>query len=123
MKVLGFTSDPNQAFTVTLRDSAGDASQYVIDAQFNERDCDEAGGWVWGLSDANGNVLLANVPLALRVDMLSPWGLDVGGMVALDMDNTGVEPGPDDLGTGGRVQVVWLDSDDLATLAAAGVAL
>ena len=121
MKLWPFTSDPNQQFTVSLYGSDGVASDYIVDARFNERMNDGAGGWTWDLTDGAGTVLLTSVPMVLSFNMFGPYGLGLGALFAIDSSGQNVEPGPNptnDLGD--RVQVFWLDSNDAAVFAAAG---
>jgi hypothetical protein len=122
MKIVNFNSDPCQSFGLTVRDSQGNASACMIDARWNTRMFDGAGGWSWDLTGSDGTVLLAGVSLVLGIDMLAPYGLDMGGMFAFDTSGANQEAGLNDLGS--RVLVAWLAPDEVAALTAAlGLAL
>jgi hypothetical protein len=119
MKIVEFSGDPCQRFTVSWS-----GVQYVIDARYNVRMNDGVGGWTWDLTGPDGTRLLSGIPLVLGMDMLSPHGLGIGGLLAVDTSGQDKEAGPDEADDlGERVKVVWLDEDDLAVISAGGVRL
>jgi hypothetical protein len=111
MLVVPLTSDPAQSFDVQLGDD-----KLTIEARFNDR----SNSWTFDLTDANTQeTLVTGVPLLIGQDMLAPYALGRGGLVATDLSSTDTDAGPDDLGD--RVIVTWLSPDELSALAAAGV--
>lgn len=77
LQVIPFTSDPWQSFSCSL---AG--VEYGFLASYNDRN----GAWSFDLSlQATGQVLVAGVPILLGCDLLAPFGLGIGTMIAVDM--------------------------------------
>lgn len=112
MLILPFTSDPAQAFSVQL----GSVGKFRFDARYNDR----SASWTFDLTrEPDGSVLLAGVPMLIGQGVLSPYGLGIGDIVFSDLSGAGQDAGPDDMGD--RVQAVWLNPDQVAALAAAGV--
>jgi hypothetical protein len=113
MQELPFTSNPAQAFTVALG-----GTKYDITARYN----DLAGYWTFDLTRTQDHaVLVSEVPILIGQDLLGPYALQVGGLVATDLSGVGLDAGPDDLGD--RVTVTWLSPAELSALAALGAAL
>lgn len=113
MEVLPFTSDPSQTFDVALG-----GTTYSVAARFN----DENGVWTFDLTVTTGGVgLVVGVPILIGQDILGPYALGIGGMLAADLSGAGLDAGADDLGE--RVTVTWLTAEELAILASTGVSL
>jgi hypothetical protein len=111
MLVLPFTSDPARSFTTQLGDE-----KHTIEARYNDR----SESWTFDIvRDADQVTLVTGVPLLLGGDMLAPYSLLIGGLVAADLGGTDTDAGPDDLGD--RVIVVWLSNDELIALGLVGV--
>jgi hypothetical protein len=107
MQLLPFTSDPAQTFSVSL-----DGSGYKITARYN----DLAGYWTFDLARTSDSVVLVSeVPILIGQDLLEPYALQIGAIIAVDSSRTGVDAGPDDLND--RVLVYWYSEDDKASLA------
>ncbi|MDQ7745452.1 phage baseplate plug family protein [Hydrogenophaga pseudoflava] len=99
---LPLTSDPAQSFTVQLG-----RSKYLFDVKFNSR----SGVWTFDLFDAATKVaMLASIPIALGVDMLWPYNLGIGRLIAGDSSNRGRDAGSDDLGQ--RLKVFWFSPEE-----------
>lgn len=111
METLPFTSDPAQAFTVALG-----GAKYDVVARYN----DSAGFWTLDIARA-AVPLVSQVPILIGQDMLGPYALQMGGLVATDLSGAGLDAGPDDLGD--RVIVCWLSLDELAAIKDAGAVL
>jgi hypothetical protein len=76
MQVVPFTSDPWQKFSCNLN-----GVEYGFAASYNER----SGAWAFDLSlVSTGEVLLTGVPILLGCDMLAPFGLNIGSLIAVD---------------------------------------
>lgn len=75
---------------------------------FNERD----GTWLLDVIDnATAVDLLRGVPIVLGQDIWDSYNLGLGILIALDLSNSGIDAGPNDLGD--RVRVYWLTPDEL----------
>lgn len=110
MQIVPFTADPSQTFTVQLGDG-----HFQIDARFNDR----SQSWTFDLTRTSDQALLvAGVPLLLGQDMLGPYSLGIGGMLAVDQSGALADAGPDDLGD--RITVTWLSDFDMQILSLAG---
>jgi hypothetical protein len=73
---------------------------------------DVAGVWHFDLTDAQANRVIGyGIPILLGVDMLSPFNLQIGAMVAGDMSGQNLDAGADDLGT--RVIVGYYSEQEL----------
>lgn len=108
MLVIPFTSDPAQDFTLAL----GEA-KYRLEARWNDR----SESWTLDIiRDADEETLVVGVPLLIGQDILKPYALGIGGMAVTDLANTGLDAGPEDLGT--RVIVTWFSEEELAQLPA-----
>jgi hypothetical protein len=112
MQIIPFTSDPFQGFTVPL----GDA-RYTFDVRYNE-----TGVWTFDLTrESDGAMLLSSVPILLGQDILEPYALGLGGLMAVDLGGETLDAGADDMGV--RVVVGWFSTEELAALRDAGVIL
>lgn len=112
MLIIPFTSDPQHSFSMQL----GSVGKFQFDVRYNDR----SSSWTFDLtSEPDGELLLAGVPMLIGQGVLSPYGLGIGDIVFSDLSGAGVDAGPDDLGD--RVQAVWLNPEQVAALAAAGV--
>jgi len=110
VQTVPFKSDPSQSFNVQLG-----AGHFRIDARFNDR----SQSWTFDLTRTSDQALLvAGVPLLLGQDILGPYSLGLGGLMAVDQSGALVDAGPDDLGD--RITVTWLSDFDMSILAAAG---
>ena len=102
---LPLTSDPAQGFTCQL----GDAKFY-FETSYNSR----SETWVLSLSDdATGTQIFTGVPLVIGVDLLDPYNLPYGALIAKDKTGQGLEAGADDLGS--RVALYWVSPDETFT--------
>lgn len=100
---LPFTSDSAQTFVTQLGDN-----KYQVDVKFNDR----SGVWTFDLSDdATKSVLLQSIPLVLGQDLLEPYNLGIGRMMAFDTTNAGKDATADDLGD--RIKVYWISGDEV----------
>lgn len=109
MLTIPFTSDPWHSFSTVLDDV-----EYTIAQHYNERN----GVWYFDLGLAStGKLLVAGIPILIGCDLLAPYGLGIGSMLAVDLraaaatEAAGILPqsvdaGSDDLGS--RVIVVYL---------------
>jgi hypothetical protein len=77
MQVVPFTSDPWQTFSCTLN-----GTEYGFAANYNDRN----GVWSFDLSlKATETGLVAGVPILLGCDLLAPFGLGIGKLLAVDL--------------------------------------
>lgn len=99
---LPLSSDPAQSFTCQLDDV-----KYFIEARYNSRN----GVWSLDLSDDATRVpILTGLALVLGVDLLEPYNLGIGRLIAIDTEGRGRDATADDLGT--RVTVNWISPDE-----------
>lgn len=102
---LPVTSEPAQQFTILLGTQKWDL--YV---RYNDR------GNFWTMDimdDATQTSLITGMPLLLGCDLLEPYNLDNGAMIAYDTTGSGADAGPDDLGD--RVLIYWFSADQVAS--------
>ncbi len=102
MLELPLTPEPAYTFDIQLVDT-----KYTFDVKFNDR----SGVWTFDLllSDSK-TVLLQSIPLVLGADVLEPYNLGIGAILAVDTGNYSRDAGPHDLGE--RVKVFWFDADE-----------
>ena len=99
---LPLSPDPSQRFTVQLG-----RVKYDFYVKFNSR----SGVWTFDLSVASTKaVLLQSVPIVLGADLLEPYNLDIGRLIAADTSNRGRDAAADDLGT--RVKLFWFSVEE-----------
>ena len=111
MLVLPLTSDPSRSFTTDLADG-----KYTIETRYNER----SESWTFDVTrDVDQVRLLSGVPLLIGQDMLAPYALQIGGLIAADMGADELDASPEDLGE--RVIVTWLSQDELVIMGLAGI--
>ncbi len=109
-----FNSDPSNEFTVQL----GDGVKYTFLTKYNEGPLGDGGFWTFDMTrEVDGVKLLSGVKVVLGQDLLGPYALGIGTLIAVDESNTDTEAGPDDLGD--RVNVYWVGADEIAAVAAA----
>lgn len=112
MQVIPFTDDPYQSLTVPLG-----SDRYTFDVRYNEE-----GVWMFTLTrESDGVELLTNVSILLGEDMLEPYALGLGGLIAGDFSGQLLDAGAEDFGD--RVQVAYLTPAELVTLREAGAIL
>ncbi len=98
---LPVTSDPAQDFVIAL----GPAT-WELYVRFNERQK----VWTMDITDYNTKTaLVTGMPIVLGCDLLDPYNLENGAMIALDSTGSGTDAGPEALGD--RVQVYWISQD------------
>lgn len=111
-----FNSDPSNVFTTALADEV----KYTFTTRYNEGSLGDGGFWTFDLDrEIDGVRLLSGVKVVLGVDLLEPYALGIGALVAIDTGNTDLEAGPDDLGD--RVEV-WSFAPGETEAAAAAAA-
>jgi len=111
MLLLPLTGDPARSFTTDFAEG-----KYLLEARWNER------GAVWTFDvvrDADQVRLLAGVPILLGQDLLAPYALGIGGLIAADQSQTDTDAGPEDLGE--RVVLFYLDQAELSIMHKHGV--
>lgn len=114
MLLVPFNSDPSNVFTCQL----GDGNKYTFETRYNEGFLGDGAFWTFDLTRAIDNVkVLSGVKIVLGQDLLRPYALGMGTLVAIDESNTDTEAGPDDLGV--RVNVYWFSTEELAEVSAA----
>lgn len=99
---LPLSSDPSQSFTCQLG-----AVKYYCEAKYNSRN------GVWSLDlydDAARSPILLGMAIVLGVDLLEPYNLGIGRLVAVDGNATDRDATADDLGT--RVTLNWISPDE-----------
>lgn len=98
-----FTNDGAQQFVVQLGDR-----KFTFAANYNER----SAAWVLDIFDPVTEApIVTTIPLVIGADLLNPFNLNIGSLFANSEDSTGLDAGPDDLGT--RVKVYWLSADEV----------
>lgn len=111
MLVLPITSDPARSFTTEFEDG-----KYTITTRYNER----GGFWTIDLlRDVDQVQLLSGVPLLLGQDLLAPYALGIGGLIATDVGQTETDAGPEDLGE--RVILMYVTRAELSLMDSAGI--
>lgn len=112
MEIVPFTADPSQGFSVVLGEE-----RFTFSARYNDEA--EVPSWTFDLTrESDGVELLTNVPLLIGQDMLAPYALGIGGLVATDLDGKVLDAGAEDLGE--RVVVAWLSEAELEQLRGTG---
>jgi hypothetical protein len=109
MQTIPFTSDPWASFTTFLG-----GVEYRFAQYFNERNA----RWSFDLSlERTGEMLAAGIPILIGCDLLAPYALGIGTLLAVDLSAAAaveaagilpqsVDAGPEDLGA--RVIVVFI---------------
>jgi hypothetical protein len=101
---LPLTSDPAQDFVINLG-----GQQWELYVRYNDR----GSFWTMDITEYNSQTsLVTGMPILLGADLLAPYILNNGAMVATDTNGLGQDAGPDDLGT--RVIVFWYSPDEVA---------
>lgn len=110
METIPFTADPAQTLTVALG-----TAKYDFAARYN----DAWGVWTFDITRTADQVELASqVPILIGQDLIEPYALQMGGIVATDLSGASIDAGPDDFGD--RVIVTWLSPEELAAMRASG---
>ncbi len=103
MVVVPFTSE-KETFTCQLGDFF-----FRFTTLFN----DYTGIWHFDLSDAQTDEVIGyQIPILLGVDMFAAFNLGIGYLIAVDSSDSGIDAGPDDLGT--RVSVIYYTPEEVA---------
>lgn len=103
--------------TLSLPLSSAISQQFVCrlgdkKLQFNVRFNDRQGVWLMSITDAPTDTKLVDgVAILLGTELLSPFNLGIGYLVAFDEDGTNTDATETDLGS--RVNVYWLSSDEI----------
>lgn len=100
---LPLTSSVAQRFVTQLGDT-----KYQFDIRFNDR------SRVWSMSitdDATSTLLVSGIAILLGQNLLAPFNLDMGALMAYDESNSGIDAGANDLGS--RINVYWFSRDML----------
>jgi len=84
------TTDPSQTFQVDL-----EGTVFTFRVIFNTR----KQMWTMDIADADGVELVSGIPLLLGANMVNQFNLDIGALVMVEDGDTGLDAGPDDLGT------------------------
>lgn len=100
---LPLTSDSAQAFTCQLG-----AQKFYFEITYNSRN----GTWALSMADdATREPIITGAPIVLGADLLDPYNLPYGALVAQDKTGQGRDAGPDDLGD--RVVLHWVAPDEV----------
>lgn len=100
---LPLTPDPSQTFSI---DIAG--SKYRFDVKYNDR----AGVWTFDLYlDETDAPILLGVPIVTGVEILEPYNLEIGQLLAVDQSSQALDATSEDLGT--RVVLYWMSDDEV----------
>lgn len=112
MQIIPFTSDPYQGLTVPLGDD-----RYTFAVRYNEQ-----GVWTFDLTrESDGVELLTNVSILIGEDLLEPYALGIGGLMAADLTGQMLDAGAEDFSD--RVAVAYFSPAELAALKDAGAVL
>lgn len=99
---LPFSNDPAQRFVTQLGDR-----KFVFIAKWNDR----SSVWTFDLYDhTTQEALLLGPQIVLGQELLEPYNLGIGRLIAYDEAGTGKDAGLLDLGD--RVNVYWLSDDE-----------
>lgn len=99
---LPLSTDPAQSFTCQLG-----GVKYYMEARYNSRN----GVWTLDLyDDATRTAILLGLAIVLGTDLLEPYNLGIGRLMAVDTNNSGTDAGADDLGS--RVTLNWISADE-----------
>ena len=94
---LPLTTDPSQRFVIQLG-----ATKYTFWVKYNSRSV----VWTLDLFQTRDNApLLSSIPIVLGVDLLWPYNLAMGHLIAGDSSGQGKDATADDLGS--RVKLFW----------------
>lgn len=116
MVTIPFTSDAWRSFSTVLNEV-----EYTFTQRFNELNQ----RWYFDLGlEATGETLVAGVPILIGCDLLEPYALGIGSMLAVDSQAAtvdgpegflpdAIDAGAEDLGT--RVVVVYLAPGEVIT--------
>ncbi len=116
MVIVSFTSDPWHSFSTVLN-----GVEYTFAQRFNEMNQ----RWYFDLGlEKTGETLVAGIPILIGCDLLEPYALGIGSMLAIDQQAAAangqggflpesVDAGPDDLGE--RVIVVYIAPGEVVT--------
>lgn len=104
ISTLPLTSDVSQQFTCQLGEN-----KLQFDVRFNDRQ----GVWLMAVTDVvTDTKLVDGVAILLGTELLHPFNLSLGYLVAIDEDGTNKDAGADDLGS--RVNVYWVSADEVS---------
>ncbi len=108
-QIIPLTTDPNQTFQTTLTVD-GKNITLTFDLRYNE----EAGCWIMGIEDADGNLLLDSVPLVPgkypAANILAQHAyLGIGSAYIINTANSSADH-PDDTNLGTDFVLVWGDT-------------
>lgn len=116
MVTVPFTSDAWRSFSTVLN-----GVEYTFVQRFNET----SGVWFFDLGmESTGETIAAGVPILIGCDLLEPYALGIGSMLAIDLQAVAesgpsgflpasVDAGQDDLGD--RVVVVYISPGEVVT--------
>lgn len=116
MVTVPFTSDTWRSFSTVLNEV-----EYTFTQRFNELNQ----RWYFDLGlEVTGETLVAGIPILIGCDLLEPYALGIGSMLAVDLQAVAtdgpegflpnaVDAGAEDLGT--RVVVVYLAPGEAIT--------
>ena len=99
---LPLSPDPSQRFTVQLG-----RVKYDFYVKFNSR----SGVWTFDLAVASTKAaMLQSIPIVLGADLLAPYNLAIGRLIAADTSSRSRDAKDDDLGT--RVKLTWFSPEE-----------
>ena len=103
---LPLTSDPAQDFVTQLG-----SIKYEFYVRYNDR----GSFWTMNVTDyVSQTLLIAGMPLVLGCDLLAPYILGNGTMVAVDETGSSTDAGDPSSGDlGSRVNVYWFDAAEV----------
>jgi len=90
----------SQTFKVDLEDNT-----YNFRTIYNSR----VGVWTFDLSDEAGTTLAGGVTMVLGADLIDQYNLGIGALIMAEEGITGIDAGPDDLGS--RILLIHLTEE------------
>jgi len=91
----------SQTFKVDLEDNT-----YNFRTIYNSR----VGVWTFDLSDEAGTTLAGGVTMVLGADLIDQYNLGIGALIMAEEGITGIDAGPDDLGS--RILLIHLTEEE-----------
>lgn len=89
MTIIPITSDPAQTLRVEL-----EGELYNFRITYSER----SGVWALDIADVDAVPLASGVALVAGADILSPYGLNIGGLAIVEVGSTGGDANATNLG-------------------------
>lgn len=108
-QIVPLTNSPSSKFVITL-----DGNKLNFQTKYNTR----LKIWTFDIYDSSFNPIVYGVPFVLGSDILSPYTAGIGGLIPLDLTESGAEATPESIGV--TTILVHLSEDELEELRLSG---